>query len=585
MNLTKCLVFLFSLVLYQTGVSAAEPRGAYAVQQFTELANAYEQSLFDHFPELSLYWGRPKPVLDRFTNPSLSALKKWHTQENHFLTDLQELDTEAMQQSSQYPTYLLLKETLLNNQASRICHEELWDVNPVTGWHNTLAFVATQQPVGTAQLRALALQRWKSFDRYVDEQIDNLNYGLTEGFSAPKSAVRQVIAQLQLLIDGPAIQSPFFDFARRDDNEVFKQEVEVLVAHTINPALKKYQQFLQKQYLPKARQAIGVYFLPQGVECYQAKLRQENSLDKSPTEIHQIGKNALAKLAVEIKAIGIKLYQTDSIPAIFSEANQQSQGYFATDVDLMLYNLDALARVQKELPKWFSDVPETPGIIKPYPLHRAKTGASGEYQPPSKNGLEPGIFFINTFEAEKRSRVDLEATLFHELIPGHHFQFALLNENKALPSVNSYLNSTAFVEGWALYVERLADEMGVYRDEVSRLGMLSNESLRAARLVVDTGIHAFYWTRQQAIDYLQKHTALSQSIIEGEVDRYTMLPGQATAYLLGKNEIQKLRKQAENFLEDDFDIRQFHYQVLKNGLVSLPILQQSITDWLATTKH
>lgn len=190
------------------------------------------------------------------------------------------------------------------------------------------------------------------------------------------------------------------------------------------------------------------------------------------------------------------------------------------------------------------------------------------------------MFYINTFEPQKRNRIDQEATLFHELIPGHHFQIALTYENKGLPSLNKYLWNSGYGEGWALYVERLADEMGLYEDDISKLGMLSNEILRAARLVVDTGIHTMGWSREKAIHFLVSHTSLSKAIIEAEVDRYIMLPAQATSYMLGKTEIENLRDLAKKQLKDRFDIRAFHNQVLKNGSVSLPVLKILIENWL-----
>ena len=236
------------------------------------------------------------------------------------------------------------------------------------------------------------------------------------------------------------------------------------------------------------------------------------------------------------------------------------------------------------IPAWFNQIPKSEGTIRPYPEYRAKTGASGEYYPPNDDGTEPGIFYINTFDPKNRDRIDQEATLFHELIPGHHFQIALHYENHALPTVTRYLFNSGFGEGWALYVERLADEMGLYSDDISRLGMLSNEALRSARLVVDTGIHAFQWKREQAVTYLKKHTALSDNIIEGEVDRYIMMPGQATAYMLGKNTIVELRTKAKHQLGSHFDIREFHDQVLKNGTITLPMLQNQMNAWLQEKK-
>lgn len=250
----------------------------------------------------------------------------------------------------------------------------------------------------------------------------------------------------------------------------------------------------------------------------------------------------------------------------------------------MDYNVAALERAKAKVSNWFDLRPKAEGILRPYPAHRAKTGASGEYHPPNEEGTEPGVFYINTYEPEKRSRIDQEATLFHELIPGHHFQIALLYENKTIPTLNRYLFNAGFGEGWALYVERLADEMQLYQDDISRLGMLSNETPRAARLVVDTGIHAFHWSREKAVAYLKQHTALSENIIEGEVDRYIMMPGQATAYMLGKYEIESLRQLAKEQLGGRFDIRQFHNQVLKNGVVSLPLLRTQIESWLEKQK-
>ena len=308
-------------------------------------------------------------------------------------------------------------------------------------------------------------------------------------------------------------------------------------------------------------------------------------MDLTPSEIHAIGLQAIQNISDEVAEIGLKKYGIKDMAAVFDRAKNESMNYFATEQDILNYNFAALERVKVKVSDWFDIMPKTEGTIKAYPAHRAKTGASGEYHPPNEEGTEPGVFYINTYEPTKKSRIDQEATLFHELIPGHHFQIALVYENKTLPTLNRYLFNAGFGEGWALYVERLADEMELYQDDISRLGMLSNESLRASRLVVDTGIHAFHWSREQAVEYLKQHTALSENIIEGEVDRYIMMPGQATAYLLGKNEIQRLRQLAKKELDAHFDIRQFHNEILKNGVVSLSILNTQIEAWIEKQKN
>ncbi|CEG61579.1 conserved protein of unknown function [Legionella micdadei] len=550
------------------------------INKFYKIAADYEKSLFDYSPELGLFWGKSDVAQDRFTDYSIEATEKWQQQEDHFLNALSQLDEAALKKTPVYSTYLLLKETLENKKASRICKEELWDVNPAWGWHVKMAIVAEKQPIGTIENRRLALKRWQTFDRVVDDQITNLKKGLALRYSAPKPAIERVLAQLKIMLNSGVEESPFFNFAKQDNNPVFKQEIASIIGTVINPSLIKYINYLENEYLPLARKVLGVSALPAGAQCYQAKIKQETTLSKSPEEIHQLGLQYIQKLSQEIGDIGLKQYGTSDITHVFQQAQLDPENYFSSEKELLDYNFAALERAKSKLANWFDTVPKTEGTIKPYPEYRAKTGASGEYHPPSEDGTEPGIFYINTFEPQKRNRIDQEATLFHELIPGHHFQIALTYENKSLPSLNKYLWNSGYGEGWALYVERLADEMGLYQDDISRLGMLSNEILRAARLVVDTGLHTMGWSREKAIQFLVDHTSLSKNIIEAEVDRYIMLPGQATAYMLGKAEIEDLRALAKKQLKDRFDIREFHNQVLQNGSLSLPVLRVVIENWL-----
>ena len=579
MNSRKKLInlFYFVLILFSFNLNATINSMS---EQFSRLAADYEKSLFDYSPELGIFWGRAGVALDRFTDYSLTATMAWQAQEEQFLIALNALDEQELKHTSQYATYLLFKETLENKKASRLCKEELWSVDPTFGWHNKLAIVAEKQPVGTTEYRQLALSRWRSFASVVDTQIVNLKTGLSLGYSAPKPAVIRVLTQLKLMTGARVEESPFFVFAKRDSDELFKEQIRELILQEINPALKKYQDYLENEYLLAARSEVGVWAIPEGEQCYQNKIREYTTLEISPQEIHQLGLAKMEKLTEEIADIGMKKYGTKDMATIFQRAQEESLHAFSTEQDLLDYNFAALNRAKAKVKDWFDLMPKAEGTIKPFPLHRAKTGASGEYHPPSEDGKEPGVFFINTFEAEKRSRIDKEATLFHELVPGHHFQIALVYEDKAIPHLNRYLWNSGFGEGWALYAERLADEMGLYCDDISRLGMLSNEALRAARLVVDTGMHALHWRREQAIDYLVQHTALDPNLIEGEVDRYLMMPGQATSYMLGKTMIEDLREMAKKRLGSAFDIRQFHNQVLKNGVVSLTMLRQQIKNWL-----
>lgn len=535
-------------------------------------------------PELGVFFGKADVAGDRFMDASIERYQRWCQQEDKFVSALNALNNKDLQGTPQYTTYLLLKETLEAKQASRICRQELWDVNPAAGWHNNLAVVAAKQLVGKDVYRKDPLTRWRTFDKVVDTQITNLKLGVSLGYTAPKPAVRQVLNQMNIILNNPIEASPYFDFVRRDTDANFQVQARDLVVKVIHPALKKYVNYLEQSYLPVARTEIGVQALPSGKACYLAKIKQETTLSLTPEDIHARGLQAMQAVSQEVCKIGLKKYNIQNLAVIFQRANQEGLHYFHSEQDILNYNYAALAKAKANTPAWFHVMPKADSIVKPYPSYRAKTGASGEYYPPNEEGNEPGMFYINTNEPETCSRIDQEATLFHELIPGHHLQIALQYENKALPLVNRYLFNAGFGEGWALYAEHLADEMELYRDDVSRLGMLSNEALRAARMVVDTGIHAMQWRSEQAVDYLKQHTALDDHIIEGEVDRYIMLPGQATAYMLGKNEILSLRQLAQTELGANFDIRQFHDQVLKNGMVSLPILKWQIETWVQDQK-
>jgi uncharacterized protein (DUF885 family) len=240
---------------------------------------------------------------------------------------------------------------------------------------------------------------------------------------------------------------------------------------------------------------------------------------------------------------------------------------------------DAVERARMAVPQWFGTVPAAQVVVEAVPAFQEANAPDGFYNNAAEDGSRPGIYYINLYEAEKRSRAGLESTAFHETYPGHHLQGAIALERRGLHPVQRYLYLSGFGEGWGLYSERLADEMGLFSSDVDRMGLLSNEALRAARLVVDAGMHALGWTRQQAIDYMLENTAESRSSVESEVDRYIAVPGQATAYMLGNLEIRKLREEAQAALGTSFDVRAFHDRVLEDGSVPLVMLRSKITRW------
>jgi uncharacterized protein (DUF885 family) len=375
----------------------------------------------------------------------------------------------------------------------------------------------------------------------------------------------------------PLEDSPFLDPARRAGDEQFRESLTRNVDEEINPAAHRYRDFLADEYRPAAREEAGVAANPDGEACYRAAVRFHTTLALSPEEIHQNGLRQMERIQAEMREIAQRLFGTQDVREALARASSEPRFTFRTEAEILAYAQAAVDRAREVVPKWFGTVPQAGVVIRPFPAFLKRTGG-GFYSagPPG----QPGVYQLGTYAPEKLSRAGLEATAFHETYPGHHLQSYVVLERGGAHPVLKYLYNSGMGEGWALYTERLADEMGLYSSDIDRLGMLSNEALRASRLVVDPGMHALGWTREQAITYMRENTAQSDEAIAYEVDRYLAVPGQATAYLTGSLEIRRLREEAEARLRDRFDIRAFHDRVLENGTISLPMLGLEIERWI-----
>jgi uncharacterized protein (DUF885 family) len=435
--------------------------------------------------------------------------------------------------------------------------------------------------VGTPALREQALARFRRLPKFIDNETARLRAGLARGYSAPKLNVRRVIEQLDGLLSTPAAASPFYSAAQRDSTPEFRRAWEAMIAGEINPALRRHRDFLRDEYLPAAREAIAVSALPNGAECYRAQLRAFTTLDLDPRQVHQTGVEQIARTDAEMRAIARRSFGTSDVPALLAAFRTDPRYTFRTREEIVAYSARALERAQREMPKWFGRLPRARVVIEPYREFEEKSAPLGAYDSPSEDGSRPGIYHINTYEPEKQTRVGAESTAFHEAIPGHHLQLAIAQERRDAHPITRFLGNSGFSEGWGLYAERLADEMGLFSSDLDRMGLLSNEALRAARMVVDPGMHVLGWTRQQAIDYMLAHTAETRGSVEDEVDRYIVWPGQATAYMTGSLEIMRLRQMAQRELGPRFDIRAFHDRVLEDGTVTLPMLREKIERWVA----
>ncbi len=365
----------------------------------------------------------------------------------------------------------------------------------------------------------------------------------------------------------------------------FVYDVLLAVEQDIYPALTAYRELLAKTILPAARddERVGMKYLPNGAQAYRTLIHEYTSLpaeECDPKAIHEYGLSEVARIRAEIGALGAKALGTSDLGAIQEKLRGDPAMHFRTREEVLAKASEALARARGKLRGFFGLVPEARCEVVAIPSHEEADSTIAYYREPAADGARPGRYFVNTSAPETRPRYEAEVLAFHEAIPGHHLQVAIAQEREQLPRFRRHFGSTAFVEGWALYTERLCDEMGLYSGDLDRLGMLSYDAWRASRLVVDTGLHFFGWSRAEAIEYLLENTLLAPNNVENEVDRYIAWPGQALAYKLGQREILALRDEARAVQGAAFRYSEFHDHVLGGGALTLASLRGVIGDWL-----
>ncbi|WP_206793514.1 DUF885 family protein [Amycolatopsis sp. MtRt-6] len=425
------------------------------------------------------------------------------------------------------------------------------------------------------------LSRLAGLGDYLDALIERQRAAAGEGLVPPGFLVRIGIGYVDRYLAAP--ESDPLRVTPPYALEGFEAERDRLLAEVVRPAYARYRAFLADELAPVARPETspGIGALPGGPERYAALIRVETTTERTAQDLHETGLALIEQLAGEYHELGGKLFGTTDLGEIFDRIRTDPALRWNDGEELLAGARAAITRAEAVAGQWFSHVPEQKCQVAPVPAAEATSGTIAYYLRPSLDGTRPGVYYANTYEADKRPRFTSEAIAFHEAVPGHHFQLCLAQSLTGLPLLRRILHVNAYGEGWGLYAERLADEMGLYSDDVSRLGMLTQDSMRAARLVVDTGLHALGWSRQQAVDYLAEHTPMARLEIEAEIDRYAADPGQALGYMVGRLEIQRLRAEAEQALGERFDIREFHDVVLGSGTLPLPVLAGVVAEWVA----
>jgi len=491
-------------------------------------------------------------------------------------------------------TLALLRGQLEAQHAVEACRFHEWNVDSANAsLYGELSYLVEMHTVHTPHDAANLVARMRQGPRAIDDTIANLGRGLADGRVASAEKLRRAIEQLDHELARPVeawamahpkwAEAPAPDPWPAGERERQLHALRATVADEIQPALVRLRAFLREAVLPRARgEREGLASLPDGDACYRATILQHVGLARAPEELHALGLAEIARTDRELAALGARVLHTPDLAATIARLRGDPALYFTTRDELMAAAQQALDRARAAVPRVFSVLPRTDCVLRETPAYEAPYSTIAYYRQPHYDGTKPGEYFVNTYRPETRPRYELEALTWHESIPGHHLQIALAQELGALPLFRKLDGSTAFVEGWALYTERLADEIGLYSSDLDRLGKLSYDAWRASRLVVDTGIHALGWTRAQAEAFMRAHTALTEVNISNEVDRYIGWPGQALAYKLGQLEILALRHEAEVALGARFDLPAFHAVVLGAGAVTLPVLRDRVHGWIAT---
>ncbi|MGB0588627.1 MAG: DUF885 domain-containing protein [Myxococcota bacterium] len=564
-------------------------RGAEAVTgqaQLHDLADAWWEHLMVSSPTWATYLG-DRRFDDRLGDLSPEATEAHVATAQRLLDQLHRLDPATLERPQDEVTWAVLDAILRRTIDGRVCQNETWDVDQLYGLQVRLPGLVNGHSIRTQRDVDTLASRYRAVPRLIEQHMANLRRGLTAQRVAFHVAVERVMAQLTGLLDTSAEASPFVDGAKLPEawspeaQEAARRVLATAVRESVMPALTEYHAFLASSYLPHARQTPGVSELPDGAACYAHRIKAGTGSDATPEVIHQLGLRELERLEVQMAEIAKAVGHTGDLVTFAAQLRTRADQVAENEAALLAFAEDAVSRAQAAMPQAFGRRPRTQVIVKPIEAYRAASAPAAYYYSAPADGSRPGVFYLNTQDLAERLLYNQEALAYHEAIPGHHLQLSLAAEAEGLPTFQKRQSQTAYVEGWGLYAELLADELGLYSSPLSRYGMLNYQAWRACRLVVDTGLHALGWSRTQAIDFMVARTALTRQEVEVEIDRYIIWPGQALAYMLGRMHFQRLRAQAEAALGDHFDLRAFHDEVLAYGGIPMNVLEGVVARWIA----
>ena len=537
------------------------------------------------YPESATHLGDHR-FDDRLTDLSPEAIARRKAHQREMLARIQQIDRAQLQGQDAISYDLFLYDKQRNVESQQFPLEWI-PMTQMDGPQIGFGQLVASMPFASAQDFENYIKRLEALPKYMDQVTALMRQGMQAGWVPPAVPMRSVPAQIAgQIADDPAnspFHKPFEKFPHgiaTEDRDRLRRRGEAAIRDHVTPCLRRFLAFVTDTYLPACRQDIGATSLKDGAAYYQYQIRQLTTTELAPQQIHQVGVNEVARIRAQMEDLITKLKFKGSFQEFLTFLRTDPQFYYDNANDLMAGYALIAKRMDGELPKLFAELPRTPYGVREIPAYEAPAQTTAYYMPSAADGSRAGYYYINTYRLETRPRYEMEALSLHEAVPGHHLQIARAQELKDLPDFRRNASYTAYVEGWALYAESLGADIDFYSDAYSTFGKLTYEMWRACRLVVDTGMHALGWTRQQAIDYMLENTAKTENDVTVEIDRYIVWPAQALAYKLGEIKIQELRARAQAQLGRKFDIRTFHNAILDNGAMPLTILERQMEAWI-----
>jgi uncharacterized protein (DUF885 family) len=585
--LVCCLSVLPAGAHRQAAAAGAESVEARSKELSALFAQIWQDTL-KHSPEFASALG-DKRYDDQLTDFSTQEVNASLARGRGYIEKLSLIDTTGLSDQEKLSAELMLR-TLIDQQEGAKFKEWEMPVNQFNGFHTDLPQLVTRLQFDDVKDYDNYIERLKKIPKAFSQILTNMELGIDEGRMPPQYLMEKVLAQTQTLAQQKPEASPFALPLKKFPKTVSAEEQrrisgEVLeaISTQVLPAYQRFAKFLQVEYVPKGRKDPGVWAMPDGDAYYAFRIRQSTTLNKTAAEIHQIGLDEVKRDETEMLAIVHKLGFADL--KSFSVALKTNPKEHPVSKDALLDDYRGyLAQMQPKLPELFGRLPKARLEVVPMPEFVEKDQAAAYYDQGSPDGKRPGRVDVNTYNFADRSLAPVEAVSYHEGIPGHHLQISIAQELTGLPEFRKQTYYTAYTEGWALYSERLGKEIGFYQDPYSDYGRLEADIWRAIRLVVDTGVHSQHWTRQQMVDYFHDHTAMDDTNIQAEVDRYIAWPGQALGYKMGQLKLLELRDRAKTALGSRFDIKAFHDEVLDSGALPMDVLEHRVDAWIAAQK-